>query len=59
MVIPRSNLSEKRMNEPKCSKCGTIVIKRIITTKGDCVYDCYNCDDQIAESAVILVREDI
>jgi len=46
------------MNEPKCPKCGTVVIKRIITTKGDFVYDCYNCDDQIAVSAVIFSKED-
>ncbi len=41
-----------------CPKCKTPVIKRIITTKGDCVYDCYVCSDQIAEGAVIFSPKD-
>ena len=39
-----------------CPKCRTPVIKRMITTRGDHVYDCYNCNDQIADSAVIFEK---
>ncbi len=35
-------------------KCMTVVIKRIIDMKGNYVYDCYNCKDQIAKEAVLI-----